>query len=48
MQTAVVLSTIAILTHSSRISSFAVGSAALGRLFVLNGFLMILPFQPFH
>lgn len=48
LQIAIVMSTIAILTHSSKIFSFAVGSAVLGALFALNGFFMILPIPLFH
>ena len=39
---------IAILTHSAKIFSFAVGAAVLGVLFALNGFFMILPIPLFH
>jgi hypothetical protein len=48
LQIAIVMSTIAILAHSSRVFSFAVGSAILGALFALNGFFMILRLPLFH
>jgi hypothetical protein len=48
LQIAIVMSTIAILTHSAKIFSFAVGSAFLGVLFALNGFFMILHLPLFH
>ena len=48
LQIAIVMSTIAILTHSARVFSFAVGSAVLGALFALNGFFMILHLPLFH
>ncbi len=48
LQIAIVMSTIAILTHSARVFSFAIGSAILGALFALNGFFMILHLPLFH
>jgi hypothetical protein len=48
LQIAIVMSTIAILTHSAKIFSFAVGSAVLGALFALNGFFMILHLPLLH
>jgi hypothetical protein len=48
LQIAIVMSTIAILTHSARVFSFALGSAILGALFALNGFFMIFHLPLFH
>jgi Domain of unknown function (DUF4337) len=48
LQIAIVMSTIAILTHSARVFSFALGSAILGALFALNGFFMIVQVPLFH
>jgi hypothetical protein len=48
LQIAIVMSTIAILTHSAAIFSFAVGASLLGALFALNGFLMIFRLPLFH
>jgi Domain of unknown function (DUF4337) len=48
LQIAIVMSTIAILTHSAKIFSFAFGSAVLGALFALNGFFMILHIPLLH
>ncbi len=48
LQISIVMASISILAVSRRIFSFAIGSASLGALFMLNGFFLIVKLPFFH
>jgi hypothetical protein len=48
LQISIVMASISILAVSRQIFYFAIGSASLGTLFMLNGFLLIVKFPFFH